>query len=119
MANESISAKLSEQKDDEAVAVNYDFGDSLEDAVERFGEEVVYSRFKAAAVVDLQALIRRGIKAKKDAKQIQADADEWKPGVKRVSRKSSEDRIKESFSKMSAEDRAALLAQLQADLEDE
>lgn len=112
MAVEKISAKLSNQEDNEAVTVEYDFGDNLQDAAEKYGEDVVFQRFRSAATVDLQSLIRRGIKAGKDAATIQQEASEWAPGVRKTTKKSAEERIKEQFSKLSQEEREALMAEL-------
>jgi len=64
------------------VSVEYNFGDSLQDMVANFGEEVIQSRARASLVIDLQALIRRQINAKKSVKEIQQAVKEWKPGVK-------------------------------------
>lgn len=118
-----VSAKLSNS--DRSVEVEYNFGETLAEAVELFGEEVVFSRFKAAAVVDLQALIRRGLTPKTDKEgneiesaktdeEIAASVAEWKPGVKQVTRKSKAEKIKDLVADMSDEDREALLASIMA-----
>lgn len=114
MTAEKITAKLKDQDDSEAVTCQYDFGDNLKDAVAKFGEDVVFNRFKSAAVIDAQSLIRRGIKAGKSPTDIQKDLTEWRPGMKRVQKKSAEERIKEQFSKLTPEERAELVKQLKA-----
>jgi len=115
----SVSAKV--QDSDRVVTVSYDFGKTLQDSISMFGEDVVHSRFVAAAVIDLQSLIRRGIRPDKEGntktdEQIAAMAASWKPGVKQISRKSPQDKIKDAFSGLSDEQRKELLAQLKADL---
>lgn len=40
------------------ITTYYDFGDNLEEAVEKFGEEAVFSRYLSAGTVDLQGYIR-------------------------------------------------------------
>lgn len=104
----------------DAVTVEYEFGETLEEMVELFGEDVVANRAKAAMVIDLQAGIRRHMvdqtdkdgnvttPAKSDD-EIQAWAASWKPGVKRVARKSAKEKLQELLSGMTPEQRAALL----------
>lgn len=114
---ESYSATVSDQ--DREVSVKYDFGENLADAVEKFGEDVVFSRFKSAAIIDLQSLIRRHIKQldekgnpKFTDEQIQEAASNWAPGIKTVSRKSKAEKVQALFSQMSDEEREAILNQL-------
>lgn len=103
-----VEAKLT---DGEPVAVDYDFGDNLAQAVELFGEEVVFTRYKAAAVIDLQALMRNMIRAQKTEDEIGEAVSEWKPGVRQLKGKSKEERARELLGKLSAEERAAILAE--------
>lgn len=124
MSIEKVSARLAGD-DSREVTVEYDFGSNLAEAIEKFGENVVFNRFKAAAVIDLQSGIRRHIKAKvEDAEgnetaedkytdaQIQDWASNWKPGEKNINRKSKIDKVKDLYKGMSEEDRQALLDQL-------
>lgn len=109
MSNQTVSAK---QKDGPETSVEYNFGDTLEEAVELFGADVVFSRFKGAAVVDLQAMIRRLQKAGKTDKEIQEHCAQWKPSVGRASgpRKTKEERLAELLSQMSPEERKRAIA---------
>ena len=106
-----VEAKLT---DSEPVSVDYDFGDNLDEAVSVYGEEVVFSRYKAAAVIDLQAYMRNQIRAEKSEAEIRTAVSEWKPGVKQSSGKSKEERAREILGKLSAEERAAILAEFAA-----
>ena len=87
MAIQSVAAKAGGKKVDgkmvggKAGAVEYDFGDNMADAAKKFGDEVVFTGFRADAVVDLQALIRRNLNAGTD--YVEA-AKVWKPGVRSV-----------------------------------
>jgi len=110
----TVSAKL---KDDaRIVSVQYDFGSNLDASRKLFGDEVVHNNFQAQAVISCQALIRRGIKAKKNDADIAKMVSEWKPGTKSIVRKSAQEKIKDAFGGMSAEQKAALLAELKADM---
>ena len=68
MAEEQVSAKIT---DGDPVQVQYDFGTDLDEAVELFGAEVVFSRYKSAAVIDLQAYMRGLIRQEKPADEIE------------------------------------------------
>jgi hypothetical protein len=106
------------------VAVDYEFGENLDDAVARFGSEVVFTKFRAAAIIDLQALVRRHIKLPEDKamtdEQIQAKVNGWKPAVavvgQGVKTKPTAESLFAKAATMSAEEKQALLAKLQAQL---
>ena len=121
----SVSAKLKDS--DRVVTVQYDFGTNLEAATKLFGQDVVFSRFLSAAVIDLQSLIRSHMKTRinkkgevigepKSDEEIAALVASWKPGVKQVVRKSAVEKAKDALSQMSAEQKAEFLKQLSADL---
>ncbi len=56
---------------------------NIEDAVEMYGAEVVYSRLRGALVIDLQSFMRAQIK-KKDFTEdgMQAAVNAWSPGTR-------------------------------------
>ena len=56
----------------------YPFGKDLQDAVSRFGEEVVFTNYRAQAKIKLQSLMRSFIIAGKDVANLLAT---WKPGI--------------------------------------
>jgi len=98
-----------------AISVMFDFGDNLEEAVEKFGEEVVFSRYQTAVTVDLQGFIRGMMKKVNDKdefvmsdEQIVEKAKGWTPGVKK-SPKSDKDKALEFLGKLSEEDLAEVL----------
>lgn len=109
--SEAKSYSATTNDNDREVAVNYNFGSNLKEATEMFGEEVVFSRFHSAAVIDLQSLIRRGIKAQKSDSEIQQMASAWRPGVKTVVQKDPKARAMSALDSMSDEERQALLAE--------
>ena len=107
----AVSAKLSGEGA-VPVTVEYEFGESLNELVEKYGEDVVFSRVKAALTIDLQSLIRRGISASKSQEEIQTMVAEWKPGVRSGVRKSPEAKIKDLLESIPEDQRAELLAGL-------
>lgn len=122
VAGEAISAKLSTH--DQVLTVNYDFGTNLDEAVDKFGAETVFNCFKDAAVIKLQALLRRKLTAAlvgdKDGKTTDLPEDvqelvaDWKPSASGTTRKSAAEKVETIIGKMSEEERAALIAKLQA-----
>lgn len=107
MPVEKISAKL---KDTESVTVEFDIDDKLSDARKRYGEEVVFSRYRSSLIIDLQAFMRGLIKQGKSPTEIQQAVNEWQPGVK-AKGKTAAERARELFSKLTPEERKAVLAQ--------
>jgi hypothetical protein len=112
MAEQVVHAK--DPKSGNEAEVLYNFGDTLADAVSKFGEAAVFSAFKADAIVGLQARLRSAIRTGKDA---QAVADSWKPGVRTVSAGGGEslvEKAKKRFAAMTPEQQNEFIAQLQA-----
>jgi hypothetical protein len=56
----------------------FKFGKDLQEAIELFGEEVVFSNFRAQAKIKLQALMRSWVDKGKSVADLLA---QWKPGV--------------------------------------
>lgn len=94
------------------IVVDYNFGATLEEAIELFGTDVVFSSFVADCKVGLQAFVRARL-GKTDEEymtdeQILAEVEGWKPGQ----RKQAADpmaKLQALLSKLSPEQRAALL----------
>lgn len=120
-----VSAKRS--GNDHQVTVPYDFGDNLQEAVELFGDDVVFSKFKAAAIVDFQGVLRRGMFDEEgegdDKTLIPVDSETlasretisgWKPGVTTRVSKSPKEKALAALKGMSPEDIAAMLAELES-----
>ncbi len=108
---------MPEGTEDRVGTVNYDFGDNIDEAVEKFTAEVVYKRFMAASIVDLQGLVRRGLSGDepKKADALQTSADEWKPGISKP-RVSKQEKALAALEDLSAEDKKAFIKELQASL---
>lgn len=109
------------------ITVTYEFGDNLTEAVDIFGEDVVFNRFKAMGTIDVQAKIRAAmvdtvnkegevVTKAKNQEEIQEALDTWKLGVKAATRKSPKEKLMAMLENMTAEDKAAFLADLAEDV---
>ncbi len=106
-----VSAKRSDS--DVSVEVEYNFGANLGEAVELFGEDVVFNNAIGSLKVALQGFLRSQIDQKKTDEEITAAASTWKPGVRKQG-KSPQQKLIEQLNAMSPEDRAALLKEYKA-----
>lgn len=119
MSAQDVSFKRKE--DETSTVVQYDFGDDMAAAIEKFGEEVIWSRAKSAMVIDLQAYGRRLLEKKADPKNtetvdIPALIAAWRPDVRSVVRQTAAEKAATAIASMSPEEKAKLLASLQASL---
>ncbi len=106
-----ISAKTAAHP--EAVKASYDMPETYEGLVEKFGSEAVGSAARAQFVISLQAYMRRHID--KPADELQSLVTNWAPDQRTpATKKSAFEKAKGALGSLSAEERAALLAQLQA-----
>jgi len=106
--------EVSAKKDEKEGTINYDFGADLDEAVEMFGADVVFSRYRAAAKIDLQAVMRRYLAAGKDCEEL---AEKWKPGMVMERVVDPKAAAKNAFAKMSEEEKEAFLAELRSQME--
>jgi len=94
MANETIAARYQvKDENNNAVldaegkamwqecSVEYDLGDTLDGAAEKFGSDVVFSQFKANARVVIQGIIRAKLKAGLTPEKIQEFISTYVLGV--------------------------------------
>jgi hypothetical protein len=110
-----VTAKAPKLEKEATVIV--DLGENVQDAIARFGEEVVFSNYLANVKIGVQSGIRRYLDAGLDANAIQEKFASFKPGV-------TMDRVVDpiaamaaKLSKMTPEEREAAFAQLRAKLE--
>lgn len=110
-----MEIKFKTKEHPEVRTVNYDLPETLQGLVDKFGEENVLDNAIGAYVISLQALARRHIE--KTDEEIQKIVNDFDPTTRAAAvRKSPEERVKSAVSKLSAEERAKLLAELQASL---
>ena len=90
----------------------YRFGKDLAEAVEMFGDDVVFSNFRSASKVKLQALMRSRVAKGQDVGALLAT---WKPGVQMERIPVDPIVAAESkFDAMNADDQAAFIEKLLA-----
>lgn len=105
MAQETVSAK---RTNGEAVEVRFDFGDNLQDAVAKFGDEIAWNHLRGSMRVALQGYIRSQMDQGKTPAEIQTLVDSWKPGQRRTSVPKAE-KLRKQLDQLSPEERAELL----------
>ena len=94
--------------------VQYNFGANLQEALEKFGEEVVFTTFVRMATINLQAIVRGVLDRGGSADDAVAAAAAWTPGVSRRAPGVKKDPIKQAAEaiktgKMSKDDVIAAL----------
>ena len=94
------------------ITIEFNFGATLAESIEMFGEDVVFSSFVADSKVGLQAYVRARLGKSDDEymsdEEILAEAAQWKPGM----RKQAADpmaKLQALLGKLSPEQRAAIL----------
>lgn len=90
----------------------YDFGDNLDEAVAKFGADVVFSGFVSDARIAAQSIAREALEKGKEAEEIATILDAWKPGVSRMRASDPLAAITSKFAKMSQEEKIAFLQKL-------
>lgn len=93
--------------------IQYDFGDSLEDAVDKFGADVVFSNFVANSKVAVQGIMRSKMKAGLTEEAIQDFMSTYKIGmVVEKTQVNPLDAVKAAFATWSPEKQREYLKEL-------
>jgi len=100
-----------------SAVVYYDFGDSLEQALDLFDDKVIFTNFRASAKITAQAAMRRYLEAGKSNDEIAELMKGWKPGVSLERKSDPVAAFKAKFASMSEADKVKALAELKATLE--
>lgn len=119
----TFSVSESGEKDARKLNLEYDFGATLEEAIEKFGADVVFSGFVADCKVSVQAVARRLLKTNKTNEageeigpytdeEIQAAVSNYKPGVKSERTSDPMAKLEGLLGKLTAEQKEAFLAKL-------
>lgn len=89
--------------------VTVSWPEGLQEAVDSWGDEAVFSRATAAFVIDIQAFMRSEIQAEDfEEAQLQERCASWKPGT-RARGKSRAEKIENMLGQLTDEERSALL----------
>lgn len=79
----ATEVKATKQGMDREVTAIVDLGDTLQDAIEKFGEEVVFTNFVSQAKIRAQAIMRDLLTDGKSDEDISTFMASWKPGSTR------------------------------------
>ena len=94
------------------ITLDADLGANLQDAIDRFGQDTVFTYYVKAAKADFQATVGRKIINGDDPDIIQEFMNtNWKPGIKR--RNDPVTKVLKQVSTMTDEERLNLINQLQ------
>lgn len=104
-----ITAKR--KKSGKELSFDYDLPDALDALRAKYGDEVVATHARGSLIVALQGFVRGQLDRDKTEADIRTAVDEWKPGNRKPG-KSPAEKAREAMSKLSPEDRAALLKEL-------
>jgi hypothetical protein len=103
-------------KTDRSLEVEYDFGDTVAEAMAKFGESVVFSNYKQNVVIALQSLVRRELEKKED-KRVSDDSiitkvAAWIPGVAAIRTGDKKQKALEVFMSLSTEEKLEFIKKL-------
>ena len=115
MALQEVNAQVAKgERKGEVITINYDLPQTVDEALQRYGEEVVFSRFQSSLVIDIQSAMRTKIRKGLNQDEIQAEMEKWEPQVKAVGR-TKEEKVRDLLSKLTPEERAELLSEFMED----
>lgn len=103
-------------KEGASVTVDYPISETINENIGHFGEEVCADALRAALILRVQSRIRALINAEKSEEEIHAELANWKIGVATRRGLPPREKIKAQMDKLTPEDRAALLKELQNQL---
>lgn len=81
MAMIEITAKKEINGAEKSATISKDFGNNSADAIKLFGDETVFTNFRANAKITAQGAMRRMLEDGKSQAEITERMKAWKPGV--------------------------------------
>jgi len=114
MATSEIKVNTKVGGEQKSAVVAYDFGDTLEEMRELFGDDVVFSAAKRMLNQDAGNLVRGWLVKGHGQAEIDSKFAHWKPGVSMPRESSPLATIASRASKLSAEELEEAIALLQA-----
>lgn len=109
-----ITVKDGRGKEARQVMVEYPIGETLQENIKNFGEDLINNLFIARAKVKVQDVVRPMLKASKSDKEIQDAVSALKLDQRRVTRKSPKEKALDLWNSMSDEEKAEFRKQLTA-----
>lgn len=116
MADATGIIEIAAKKNDLSAVVTYDFGADLDEMVEKFGKEVVFSNARQSMKITAQAIMRRNLSKGKTQEEIQEVISSWKPGVQLERTVDPVAIFKNKFASMDEKAKRDLLAELKGAL---
>lgn len=115
--NKMVKVLTNAPKAKRHIEIEYDFGDTLEAMVKKFGHETVFNHALDNMVIGFQANVRGKLEAEGDKRltdqAIRTAMATWKPGQRKAADpKKKAEAIKATFAKMDPAMKAALLKEL-------
>lgn len=111
MEKQTVQAKVkSGDRAGEIFAIEYEMPGTIDEARQKWGDDVAFSQLKAAVVISLQSFMRQQIqKDGATTDSVQAACQEWSPSKGRGPARPISERAQELLGRMSIEERQALL----------
>ncbi len=121
MKTQKVSATNQGRRDEglDPVVIDFDFPETVKEAVSVYGEAVVLSNLIASVRIGLQGAIRAKFTPKRkgetyasvDVSKIQRELKDWKPSVAKAA-KTAVEKAADQLAKLSDEERKALIKAL-------
>ena len=103
--------EVTAKKNEAEATINYDFGENLEEMVEKFGDAVTFTNSRSNMKIVLQAAMRRRLEAGQPTDDLAAN---WKPGVQMERIVDPIAAAKAKYATMTDDEKAAFLEDLRA-----
>lgn len=108
--------EIKAKADDKEAVVTYTFGETVEEMIELFGPEVVFSNARQAMKITAQSAMRRMLRSDTPEAEIQEKISAWKPGVQMERTVDPVAAFKNKFVGMDQDAKKALIAELKGQL---
>ena len=89
--------------EDISTAAVFNFPETVSEAVDMWGEDIVLNKIEQSVAIDAQSMLRRKLVAGQTEEQIKAAAEEWKPSMGPV-KKSAVEKATDLISKLTSEE---------------
>lgn len=97
-----------------SATLDFNVGNSLDEAVEMYGEDVVFERWTRQVKRDLGNAIRSSLNSGKTPSAVEDELADWRPDVTRRSSGSKEKDLVTQFQDLSQDEKEAKLQELMA-----